>query len=67
LEEDKTSPDQLKTAFSTLAGENNCITEADLYRGGLTPDIVEYLKSRIVHTEQGYDYNAFLNDVFASQ
>ncbi|KAJ3353955.1 hypothetical protein HDU91_005831 [Kappamyces sp. JEL0680] len=64
LEEDKVTPEALAVAFKTLASDLPYITEADLYRGGMDAQIVELLKSQLPKREEGYDYNAFLANVF---
>jgi hypothetical protein len=48
-----------------LASDKGFVTEADLFRGGLSPAIVESLKARLPQKEGGYDYAAFVSEVFA--
>ncbi len=64
IEEDKTTPAQLLEAFHVLGGEKGYVTEAELYRGGISPSIVEALKARVPAKEDGYDYSAFVSGVF---
>ena len=54
----------LQVAFKTLASDSPLVTEADLYRGGMSADIVELLKTQLPKREEGYDYSAFLSNVF---
>ena len=64
LEEDKLTPEAILVAFKTLSSDATCITEADLYRGGMSSEMVELLKSQLPKREEGYDYSAFLSNVF---
>ncbi|TPX62489.1 hypothetical protein SpCBS45565_g06982 [Spizellomyces sp. 'palustris'] len=63
-QEDRANPEQLKVSFQTLAGDKPYITEADLYRGGLAPALVEYLKQAMPTRGEGYDYAQFVDGVF---
>ncbi|KNC98650.1 uncharacterized protein SPPG_06332 [Spizellomyces punctatus DAOM BR117] len=63
-QEDRANPEQLKVSFQTLAGDKPYITEADLYRGGLAPALVEYLKQAMPARGEGYDYAQFVDGVF---
>lgn len=54
----------LQVAFKTLASDSPLVTEADLYRGGMSADIVELLKTQLPKRQEGYDYSAFLSNVF---
>ncbi|KAJ3282534.1 hypothetical protein HK104_010842 [Borealophlyctis nickersoniae] len=65
-QEDRTSPDQLKLSFQTLAGDKPFITEADMYQGGLPQHVVEYLKQALQRKGDGYDYSQFIEGVFAA-
>jgi hypothetical protein len=51
-------------AFKTLASDLPFVTEADLYRGGMDAQVVELLKAQLPKGDKGYDYNAFLSNVF---
>jgi hypothetical protein len=64
LEEDKITPEQISTAFRTLAADKEFITEEDMYRGGMEANVVEYLKQQLPKKEGGYDYSAFVGYVF---
>ena len=64
LEEDKVTPEQLLTAFQTLASEKKVVTEADLYRGGLDQATVEYLKQHLPAKDDGYDFQTFVGELF---
>ena len=64
MEEDKITPEQITTAFQTLAGEKDYLTEEDMYRGGMEGPIVEYLKQQLPKKEGGYDFSAFVGHIF---
>jgi hypothetical protein len=64
LEEDKVTPEHLSIAFKTLAGEKDFVTEQDFYRGGLSLQLVEQLKSQLQPKDDGYDYAAFIDHIF---
>eukprot|EP00842_Homolaphlyctis_polyrhiza_P005238 jgi/Hompol1/5715/HPOL_004659-RA len=64
--EDKTTPEQLLVSFQTLAGDKAFVTEADLYKGGIPPAIVEHLKTLFGRKEEGYDYASFVAGVFGN-
>ncbi|KAJ2996842.1 hypothetical protein HDV02_006095 [Globomyces sp. JEL0801] len=64
LQEDKLNLEHLTVSFKTLAEDRPYVTEADMYRGGLSSQVVEYLKSQLPKKEEGYDYNQFLGSVF---
>ncbi|KAI8996744.1 calponin homology domain-containing protein [Gaertneriomyces semiglobifer] len=63
-QEDRVTSDQLILSFQTLAEDKPYITETDLYRGGLTPNVVELLKQRMPPKGDGYDYSQFVSGVF---
>jgi hypothetical protein len=58
------TPEAILIAFKTLTSDALFVTESDLYRGGMSADIVELLKSQLPKREEGYDYAAFLSNVF---
>ncbi|KAI8968324.1 hypothetical protein BDF20DRAFT_828153, partial [Mycotypha africana] len=67
--EDKTTPDQLREAFRTVAGEKAYVTELDLKMSQIPVRMIDYLKSSmpIVDTpdqQEGYDYEEFVNEMF---
>ncbi|KAI8814853.1 calponin homology domain-containing protein [Cladochytrium replicatum] len=64
IDEDKTTPEQLKISFRTLANDKAFITENDLHAGGLASNVVDYLKAAMPKTENGFDYNEYLKQVF---
>ncbi|KAJ1334567.1 hypothetical protein BSLG_007722 [Batrachochytrium salamandrivorans] len=66
LSEDKTTPEQLLVSFQILAGEKGFVTEADLYKGAISPAIVEYLKSSLARKEEGYDFTSFVSGAFGN-
>ncbi|KAJ3035823.1 hypothetical protein HDV00_003358 [Rhizophlyctis rosea] len=63
-QEDRTSPDQLKVSFQTLAGDKPYITEQDMYRGGLPQQVVDYFKQVLPKKDDGYDYAQFVEGSF---
>ncbi|KAJ3024208.1 hypothetical protein HKX48_004481 [Thoreauomyces humboldtii] len=63
-QEDRATPEQLKVSFQTLASDKPYVTEADLYRGGLQPALVEYLKQVMPQSGEGYDYTQFVETAF---
>jgi hypothetical protein len=64
LEEDKVDPENINLSFETLAGDKQFVTEADMYRGGLSATLVEYLKTQLPKKEEGYDYKSFISHIF---
>jgi len=59
------TPDSIKHAFKTLAGDKDYVTEADL-RSVLPNEKVEYIISRIKPypgVAGGYDYNTFTDSI----
>ena len=58
------TPEALAAAFKALASDLPYITEANLFRGGMDAQIVELLKAQLPKKDEGYDYNAFLSNVF---
>ncbi|KAJ3046582.1 hypothetical protein HK097_000722 [Rhizophlyctis rosea] len=63
-QEDRTSPDQLKVSFQTLASDKPYITEQDMYRGGLPQAVVDYFKQVLPPKQDGYDYTGFVEGAF---
>lgn len=57
-------PENINLAFETLAGDKQFVKEEDLYRGGLSAQLVEYLKAQLPKNEEGYDYKSFVSDIF---
>ncbi|TPX45442.1 hypothetical protein SeMB42_g02632 [Synchytrium endobioticum] len=69
VEEDKTTPEQLKLSFKTLAGDKSYITEQNMMVGGIPPAVIEMFKATIPRkegVEGGFDYTAYLQNVFAA-
>jgi actinin alpha len=59
------TPDSIKIAFKTLAGDKDYVTEADL-RSVLPNEKVEYILSRIKPypgVQGGFDYNTFTDQI----
>ncbi|KAG8708907.1 hypothetical protein FRC09_000974 [Ceratobasidium sp. 395] len=68
ITEDQTSPAQLRDAFRGLAGDKPFVTELDLRAALLPPTAIEYLQQAIPRregSEAEFDYEAWLDDVFA--
>ncbi|CUA68761.1 Alpha-actinin-like protein 1 [Schizosaccharomyces pombe 972h-] [Rhizoctonia solani] len=68
ITEDQTSPAQLRDAFRGLAGDKPFVTEVDLRAALLPPTAVEYLQQAMPRrpgSETEFDYEAWLDDVFA--
>ncbi|KAI8914816.1 calponin homology domain-containing protein [Powellomyces hirtus] len=63
-QEDRATPEQLIVSFQTLAEDKPYITEADFYRGGLAPALVEYFKQVMPQSGEGYDYSRFVESAF---
>jgi hypothetical protein len=47
-----------------LAGDKDVVTEADFYRGGISAEIVEYLKTQLPKKDDGYDFSSFVGHIF---
>jgi Ca2+-binding EF-hand superfamily protein len=64
---DAVSPEQLKDAFSLVAGSKDFVTAADLQRAQLDADLIAYLKEKMPAypgVADGYDYKAYLANAF---
>jgi len=60
------TPDSIKLAFKTLAGDKDFVTEADL-RAVLTPEKVAYCiqnMKKYPGVENAYDYNTFTDSLY---
>jgi Ca2+-binding EF-hand superfamily protein len=67
ITEDRTTPDQIRQSFRAIANGKNHITEVDMCVGQLDAEQVEHLKSvlpKFAGVEGGYDYEAYLKQVF---
>ncbi|OBZ87009.1 Alpha-actinin-like protein 1 [Choanephora cucurbitarum] len=65
--EDKTTPDQLRDSFRTMAGEKPFVTELDLKMSQIPMHMIDYLKKampRSSDAEEGYDYEVFVEEMF---
>jgi hypothetical protein len=66
--EDKTTPDQLRDSFRTMAGDKPFITELDLRMSQIPMPMIDYLKKtmpRSSHTESdAFDYDSFVEAMF---
>ncbi|KAI0916871.1 hypothetical protein AcW1_007797 [Taiwanofungus camphoratus] len=70
ITEDQTSPEQLREAFRGIAGDKPFVTELDLRVASLPANAIEYLREAMPPVQNGsgepeYDYEAWLDDVFA--
>ncbi|KAG8745851.1 hypothetical protein FRC10_006878 [Ceratobasidium sp. 414] len=68
ITEDQTSPAQLRDSFRGLAGDKPFVTELDLRAALLPPSAIEYLQQAMPRregSEAEFDYEAWLDDVFA--
>jgi hypothetical protein len=67
--EDKTTPDQLRDSFRTMAGDKPFITELDLRMSQIPMPMIDYLKKtmpRSSNTEtDAFDYDSFVEDMFS--
>jgi len=57
------TPDSIKHAFKTLAGDKEYVTEADL-RAVLPNDKVEYCLKHMKPVHGGYDYHSFTDNLY---
>ena len=64
LEEDKVDSENITFAFQTLAGEKDYVTESDLVKGGVSPEVIAYLKSQLPPKEDGYDFIGYVGNLF---
>ncbi|KAK3818727.1 MAG: actinin-like protein [Benniella sp.] len=63
--EDRASGDQVRESFHIIAGDKPFVTELDLKQACFPPAVVSYLQSSMPHhTQDGYDYIAYLDSVF---
>ena len=62
--EDRTSPSQLRDAFSGIANNKAYLTDNDLLMARLEPATLQYLKSKMPLVDGGYDYKTFLDSIF---
>jgi len=66
LMEDKDTPEQLLQSFQLLSESADTIADTQLASSRLSPEDVEYLKSKMPQTEDGrYNYNAYVHSQFA--
>lgn len=56
--------DALTVAFKTLANEAEIVTENDMLKGGMSVELVELMKTHLPKRDEGYDYSAFLSNIF---
>jgi hypothetical protein len=64
LEEDKLTADALTVAFKTLSNDADFVTENDMLKGGMPVELVELMKTHLPKRDNGYDYSAFLKEIF---
>jgi hypothetical protein len=63
-EEDNASLEQLEVSFKGLAMDGDVITEQNLKQSGLAPGVVDFFKSAMPASEEGYDYKTYLRTTF---
>lgn len=67
LEEEKDTPESVKSTFKMIADDATTISSAQLNCPPLDEEDIEYLKSKMPSTEDGqYDYNAYVDGVFGA-
>ncbi|KAF7795394.1 hypothetical protein EIP86_006552 [Pleurotus ostreatoroseus] len=71
IEEDQTSPEQLRDSFRGIAADKPFVTELDLRLAHLPQSAIDYLRQTMPSVQNGvgepeYDYEAWLDEVFAS-
>ncbi|KAJ1794600.1 alpha-actinin [Coemansia sp. RSA 2399] len=67
LTEDQTTPEQLLQSFRVIASDKEYVTQEDLRLSELSPPSIAYLARAMAKSEiadDGYDYLAYLRDVF---
>lgn len=66
--EDKTTPDQLRDSFRTMAGDKPFITELDLRMSQIPMPMIDYLKKTMPRSStiesDAFDYDSFVEDMF---
>lgn len=64
ITEDRASSDQVRESFHAIAGDKPYVTELDLQQLSLHPAVVNHLQSTMPRHKDGYDYRAYLDNVF---
>jgi len=61
MTEDTFDPEQIAAALKSIAEGRKWISEADMQRAGIEPELIEYIKSSLpMHPNgQGYDYSSW--------
>ncbi|KAG1246397.1 hypothetical protein G6F68_014656 [Rhizopus microsporus] len=66
--EDKSTPDQLRDSFRTLAGDKPFVTEMDLKMSQVPMKMIDYLKETMPKSreneQEGYDYELYVERMF---
>jgi Ca2+-binding EF-hand superfamily protein len=65
ITEDRVTLDQLRQSFKAIANGRQRVTEQEMRAGQIPADVVEYLKTVVPSNSEGYDYEAYLKNVFA--
>ncbi|KAI8374666.1 calponin homology domain-containing protein [Radiomyces spectabilis] len=67
ITEDKSTPEQLRDSFRTIAGEKPYVTELDLKMCLVPVPVIDYLKHEMPQAREdnnGFDYNSYVSQVF---
>ncbi|KAG1151928.1 hypothetical protein G6F37_005001 [Rhizopus arrhizus] len=66
--EDKSTPDQLRDSFRTMAGDKPFVTEMDLKMSQVPMKMIDYLKETMPKSreneQEGYDYELYVERMF---
>ena len=62
--EDKASPDQIRDAFQTMAGDKPYVTEMDLRMCLIPQEVIDHLKQDMPARDNGLDYDAYIHNMF---
>ncbi|CEJ04689.1 hypothetical protein RMCBS344292_18644 [Rhizopus microsporus] len=65
--EDKSTPDQIRESFRTMAGDKPYVTELDLKMSQIPMKMIDYLKRTMPNSEdnaEGYDYELYIEQMF---
>ncbi|CEI86829.1 Putative Actinin-like protein [Rhizopus microsporus] len=65
--EDKSTPDQIRESFRTMAGDKPYVTELDLKMSQIPMKMIDYLKRTMPNSKdnaKGYDYELYIEQMF---
>jgi Ca2+-binding EF-hand superfamily protein len=63
-EADKLELGQLTESFRLISGGKDHVSRDDLTRAGVNQEVAEFITLALPETEQGYDYNSYLDSTF---